>query len=304
MHPNPVLKKLGFSDTDRVAIIHVDDVGMCQASIAAFGELWQAGIVSCGAVMMPCPWAFEAARFARQHPEADLGIHTTLTCEWDTYRWGPLSTRDPATGLLDEEGCLPRRSEPVQENADPAAVQIELEAQIQRAISAGMHPTHADTHMGTVVHPKFIQAYLQTAIQNGLPPMMLRLDEAGWRRLVGQMADAATAEQIVAQAVQMTGMLEDMGIPLLDGMYGMPLDADPAQRFEPTKAALDSLRPGITHFIIHAAKDTPELRAIADDWACRDADYRTFLRDDLRQHIKDTGLQVIGYRALQELMPK
>jgi hypothetical protein len=303
MRPNPVLDKLGFSDTDRVAIIHVDDVGMCQASIAAFSELWQAGIISCGAVMVPCPWSLEAAKFARQHPDVDLGIHLTLTCEWDTYRWGPLSTRDPATGLLDEEGCFHRRSEPVQEKADLAAVQVELTTQVARAKASGIQPTHADTHMGTVVHPKFIQAYLQTAIQNGLPPMMLRLDETGWREMVHGMVDESTGEQIVAQAVQMTNMLEDMGIPLLDGIYGMPLDSDPALRFEHTKAAFDSLKPGITHFIIHAAKDTPELRAIAPDWACRDADYQTFLREDLRQHIQKTGVQVIGYRSLQALMP-
>jgi hypothetical protein len=133
--------------------------------------------------------------------------------------------------------------------------------------------------------------------------MMLRLDETGWREMVHGMVDESTGEQIVAQAVQMTNMLEDMGIPLLDGIYGMPLDSDPALRFEHTKAAFDSLKPGITHFIIHAAKDTPELRAIAPDWACRDADYQTFLREDLRQHIQKTGVQVIGYRSLQALMP-
>lgn len=303
MNPNPVLKKLGFRDNERVAIIHVDDVGMCQASIAAFSELWQFGLVSCGAVMMPCPWSLEAAKFARAHPEVDLGIHLTLTSEWETYRWGPVSTRDPATGLLDEEGCFYRRSESVHEKADPTAVQVELAAQIERAKAAGIKPTHADTHMGTVVHPKFVQAYLQTAIQAGLPPMMLRLDEAGWRNLVGLMVAGELVDLVVTQAVQMTVMLEEMGIPLIDGIFGMPLDSDPKLRFEHAKAAFDQLKPGITHFIIHAAKDTPELRAITPDWACRNADYQTFLREDLRQYIQQIGVQVIGYRALQGLMP-
>ena len=89
----------------------------------------------------------------------------------------------------------------------------------------------------------------------------------------------------------------------LDGIFGTPLDSDPSLRFEHTKAAFDNLQPGITHFIIHAAKDTPELRAIADDWACRNADYQTFLREDLREYIQQIGVQVIGYRALQALMP-
>ena len=103
MKPNPALKKLGFSENERLVIIHVDDIGMCQASVAAFADLWDFGLVSSGAVMVPCPWFLEAAKYASQHPQADLGVHLTLNCEWDTYRWGPLSTCDPQTGLLDAQ---------------------------------------------------------------------------------------------------------------------------------------------------------------------------------------------------------
>ena len=103
MQPNPILKKLGFSEDDRVVIIHTDDIGMCQASVEAFADMVDFGLISSGAVMMPCPWALAAAKYARLNPQADLGIHLTLTSEWELYRWGPLSTRSQATGLLDPE---------------------------------------------------------------------------------------------------------------------------------------------------------------------------------------------------------
>ena len=93
-----------------------------------------------------------------------------------------------------------------------------------------------------------------------------------------------------------------MGVPLLDNIHGMALDSDPAQRLEETKKAFNDLPPGITHFIIHASKDTPELRSITPDWRCRVADYETFLKEELRQHIQNIGVQVIGYRVLQKLM--
>ena len=303
MNPNPVLKKLGFSNNARVAIIHVDDVGMCQASVDAFANLWDFGLISSGAVMVPCPWFLEAAKFARAHPDADLGVHLTLTSEWDTYRWGPLSTRDPQTGLLDEAGYFPHLAQPVQEHADPAAVQAELVAQIERALAAGMQPTHADTHMGTVAHGKFMLGYLQTALQYKVPPMMLRLDEAGWQQVVGDHAGADFDAEAITAILEMTNTLEEMGVPLLDNIFGMPLDADPAQRLEMAKQAFENLPVGITHFIIHAAKDTPEVRAITPDWPCRVADYETFLKEELRQHIQKIGVQVIGYRDLQNLMP-
>ena len=179
MEPNPLLKRLGFAPDDRVVIIHTDDIGMCQASVTAFAGLHEAGIISSGAVMVPCPWFPEAAQFARQHPQADLGVHLTLTSEWQTYRWGPVSTRDPATGLLAAEGFFPHRSLEIQASGDPVAVQAELEAQIQRALQFGMQPTHIDTHMGAVAHIKFMVAYAQLAWAYHMPPMIFRMDEAG-----------------------------------------------------------------------------------------------------------------------------
>ena len=181
MNANPVLKRLGLSDTDRVAIIHTDDIGMCQASVDAFADLNEVGIISSGAVMVPCPWFLHAAGYARQNPRADLGIHLTLTSEWKTYRWGPVSTRDPASGMLDEEGFFHHLSSEAQEHGDPAAVEVELTAQVERALQMGIVPTHVDTHMGSVAHPKFMGIYIRLAQKFHLPPMIFRLDEAGWR---------------------------------------------------------------------------------------------------------------------------
>ena len=293
--PNPVLKKLGLANTDRVAIIHTDDIGMCQASVEAFADLNEAGIISSGAVMVPCPWFLHAAGYAREHPAADLGVHLTLTSEWSTYRWGPISTRDPASGLVDEQGYFYHLTAPAQEHGDPAAVETELTAQVQRALQAGIVPTHVDTHMGTVAHPKFMAAYLQLALKFGLPAMVFRLDEAGWQAAGLDPEFAKTAAAFVQQ-------LEASGLPLLDSLGGMPLDTD-LDRLERTKQAFSALQPGLTHFIIHPSKDTPELRAITPDWACRVADYHDFMNEELRRHITQTGVHVIGYRTLKELLP-
>jgi predicted glycoside hydrolase/deacetylase ChbG (UPF0249 family) len=293
--PNPALKKLGLTETDRAVIIHTDDIGMCQASVEAFADLNEIGIISSGAVMVPCPWFLHAADYARRHPQVDLGIHLTLTSEWETYRWGPLSTRDPASGLIDEAGYFHHLTAPVQEHADPVAVDLEINMQVQRAIHEGLLPTHVDTHMGSVAHPKFMGSYIQLAWKFRLPLMIFRLNEAGWR-LMGM--DAETAQM----AAGMIEQLEAAGLPMLDGMSSMPLDKE-EDHLERTKQALSELKPGITHFIIHPSKDTPELRAITPDWRCRVANYQDFSREDLRKHIQAIGLHVIGYRALQDLMP-
>ena len=85
MGDNPIMKAIGLKPTDRAAIFHVDDVGMCLASIEAFLELCDFGTVSSGALMAPCPWFREAAARCAKRPGLDLGIHATLTSEWSGY---------------------------------------------------------------------------------------------------------------------------------------------------------------------------------------------------------------------------
>ncbi len=296
MKPNPILKKLGLNNNDRAVIIHTDDIGMCQASVAAFADLVDFGLISSGATMVPCPWFLDAAEYCRIHPQADMGVHLTLTSEWKNYRWGPISTRDPQSGMLDDQGFFYPTSAQAQEHADPAAALVEIQAQIARATQAGINPTHADTHMGTLAHPKFVGAYIQSAIQARLPIMMFRFDEAGWARL---NLDPET----VQIAMQMVDVLEEQGVPLLDNMDTVHLE-NPDNRLERAQKAISDLPPGITHFIIHPSKDTPELRAITPDWRSRVGDYETFTSEAMRKFLQNCGVRVIGYRDLQHLMPK
>jgi chitin disaccharide deacetylase len=294
MKPNPVLKKLGLQNTDRVVIIHTDDIGMCQASVSAFEEMWPAGIISSGAIMVPCPWFLAAAQLASAHPEMDLGIHLTLTSEWKTCRWGPVSTRDPQSGMLDPQGYFYATTPDAQANGQPLAVQTELLEQIKRGMEAGIIPTHIDTHMGSVACEKFMASYVQLGTQFHLPTMMFRMDEAGWK---ASGLDSETSRQ----AAGLVSQLEEMGLPLLDNITSMPLD-NPEHRLETAQELLSQLPAGITHFILHPSKDTPELRSITHDWDCRVADYETFQDERLKKYINEKGIHVIGYGELKKLI--
>lgn len=294
MNPNPVLKKLGFSNTDKVVILHTDDIGMCQASLSAFIDLWEFGGISSGAIMMPCPWAKPAAEYCRTHPGVDMGVHATLTAEWDEYRWSALSTRDPASSLIDKDGFLWQTSQETQEHATPEAAVVELSLQVRKALEWGVDLTHVDSHMGTVIHPKFIPAFIQAAQQARVPVMVPRGDVSMFMHMG---ADADTAASFATFITQ----LEEQGLPLVDGMAMMPLD-QPEGQLETAKKMLTELPAGVTHFLFHPSANTPELRAIAPDWPSRVANYQTFMNPELKKFIKNQGIQVIGYRHLRELL--
>jgi len=195
--------------------------------------------------------------------------------------------------MIDAEGYFYRHSEETQLNGNPDAIQTELQSQLERAISAGIEVTHLDTHMNTVAHPKFVNGYLQLAIQHKLPFLFPRQDEAGFRKL-------GLNSEIASIAASLVNRLEEQGIPLVDHAAGLDLDK-PLGRLEQAKQAMSDLPGGITHFIIHPSIETSELKAIAPDWQSRVADYKTFMDEKLRQHIEDIGVQIIGYKTLKEL---
>lgn len=291
---NPILQQLGFAPDDRVVIIHADDFGMCQATIPAVAELFDAGLVSSAATMTPCPWFPAVAAYARANPSADIGVHTTLTCEWDVYRWGPVSTRDRASGMIDGEGYFYRTTEAAQEHGDPVAVAAELNAQVDSALAAGIDVTHVDSHMGAVFCPAFMPAYLAAAARSRAPAMVPRLSEE-------RLRERQMPEEMIAFALETARRVESLNIPLIDDLLGMPLDQHD-HRVEVAKRLLGTLKPGLNYFIIHPAIDTPELRAIAPDWRARVADYEAFCSAELRAWVREHGLHVIGWRAVRDAM--
>jgi chitin disaccharide deacetylase len=294
MSINPMMKRLGFSDNDRAVIIHTDDIGMCHASVQAFKDLWEFGTITSGAVMVPCPWFPAVAQMCRENPAMDMGVHATLNAEWDVYRWSPLSTRDQASGLLDADGYFHQWHQAVYDNAKVEAVELEVNAQIERALSAGIDVTHVDSHMGTIMSPLFIQSYIQAAASRQLPNMLPRTNAKGIQMMGMGKDQLSTYEPIMQQ-------LESMGVPMLEGIIALPLEHD-QDHLGLARKLLSELPVGITHFILHPSIDTPELRAICPDWQARVANYNAFMSDDLKQFIGQEDIRLIGYRQIRDAM--
>jgi chitin disaccharide deacetylase len=289
-----LMQALGLTPRDRAVIFHTDDIGVTESSVAAARMLWQAGAVSSSAIMVPCAWFEHAAALARALPNGDFGVHVTLTCEWGGLRWGPISTRDPASGLLDAQGGFYRRSRDAAEHAQPAAAAIEIEAQIARALAAGIDVTHIDTHMESVVHPALLGAYLDAAVKYKVPATVRHMTVDDLTKRGFDVASAAAFAQRLQD-------LEAMGMPLMDSVTGMRLDR-PERRVDQMIALFDSVPEGISHVVIHPSTDTPEAQAVFPDLPSRHGDLTAPLDPRVQAHLHNSGLRVVGYRALRDAM--
>ena len=289
-----LLARLGFAASDRVAIVHADDIGMCHAAnVGAFDALAN-GVVSCGSIMVPCPWFREAADRARANPQLDLGVHLTLNSEWPHYRWAPVAGRDRVASLLDAQGYLPRTQLEVLRSATPEHVEIELRAQIETALLAGIEVTHVDSHMGTVLLDPFVGVYAKLAREYRLPAFAALPDPAALKR-----SGLASFEAVLRKGAE---AIRAAGLPILDGVELASLDFEPGGGERHTTARLERIGAGIHYFIIHPASESDELRAISPDAHARIFEHEFYGSQAGRDRFAKEGIRTVGMRALRDLV--
>jgi hypothetical protein len=236
--------------------------------------------------MVTCPWFPRVVAVARARSGLDLGVHLTLTSEWEGYRWGPLSTRRRSSGLMDEGGYFHATRDAVHRLARPAAVAREIAAQLQTALDAGIDVTHLDSHMYSLFHPDLLPLYVRLARAHGLPPIVACAD--GRPRPWFAAPDDERGPLLIRR-------LRRAGVPLVDHLVVPDLQGG----VEAAKRTLDGLTPGLTHLIVHPAHDTPELRAMTRGWPRRVADHAVLMDPRVRRHAEAAGIRIVGYRALR-----
>ena len=277
----------------RYLVIHADDAGMSHSVNMATIEAMEKGIVTSASIMVPCPWFVEFAEYASKNPERDFGVHLTLNCEWKRYRWGPVAPRSKVPSLLDSQGYLYSNVQEVAEHAKLEEVEIELRAQIDRAIKFGVPLSHLDTHMGALIsRPDLIQLYVKLGIEYDLPILFLRNISERLRR------EYPALEKDVKPLI---AALEKQQLPLLDQLLQFYSGGTHEERRARYLQAIQDLQPGISEIIIHCGIDNTELRAITGSSKNRDSDRRVFTDPEFIATVKRLGVKLVGWKQLHEM---
>jgi predicted glycoside hydrolase/deacetylase ChbG (UPF0249 family) len=294
MSSNIFLEELGFSSSDRVVIFHIDDIGFSHAANLGSFECLDYGIASCGSVLVPSPWFLDAASIIKQKPNYDIGVHLTLTSEYNNYRWRAISSVDPSSGLLSKDRCLWRTSNEAIEQVSQKIAEQEMRAQIEYAIQSGIDVTHIDTHMGTVINPKFLPTYLSLSREYKVPAFLPRLNK--------QEISTLGLGEFTEIFLNLIESLDEDGFPLVDHMI-VDTGGEYADKAKYYCECFRKLKPGLTHFLFHPAKMSSELQTITPDSAnWRNQDYEAFTNPITRQCVEDLNLNVIGYHQIREVL--
>jgi len=277
----PALDLLGCPADTTLLIIHADDLGMCHSVNAATLKALDEGAISSASAMVPCSCFAEVAEYAKSHPEADLGVHLTLTSEWENYRWRPVAERPSCASLVDDTGYFFRRPPAAGWNTDEA--RLEFSAQIAEARRAGLNPTHIDSHMlAAMTNADLLGAYVELGRQNRIPFLLSGSITSGFEGLV-------TESDII-----------------VDKVFSLRPGLPPGEWRNYYLRVLGSLAPGLNQLIVHLGYDDPELQAITSGrafWgaAWRQKDYDTVTSLEFKSAIKAQNIRLIGWRELNSL---
>lgn len=272
-----IQKRLGYKRNAKLLIIHADDFGLTGSENRATIEAFEKGIVKSASIMVPCRGFEGASEYARNQFGIDMGIHLTLTSEYDTYKWGPVLPLAEVKSLVDENGNFFKNKKYLLANYRPEEVKKELRAQIQMALKARVKLTHLDSHMFiTTSNDEILNICINLGKEFGLPLLLTK--ELPWRYLLRK--NLLTVDQL---------------------LYAKPEDNNNLDGFY--SKTLQSLKSGLNCILVHTAYDDKEMQKLTtgmishgSEW--READFKFFTSDECRKLIRDNKIQLITWKEI------
>ena len=279
-------QKLGFHENSKLLIIHADDAGLSHSENRATIQALEKGIVNSYSMMVPCPWFYEIALFAKNNPQFDYGIHLTLTCEWENYKFGPVLPASEVPSLVDENGYFFKKREQLRRAASAEDIRKELQAQIEKSIKFGLKPTHIDSHMYSVgASAEFFKVYKSLGEKYDLPVLINKQ----LMQMVGLNPELNITENDLVIDRAYVGEYKDFSLGRLGNYY---------------HEVLENLISGVNLLLIHPAFDDHEMKGITinhpnfgAEW--RQVDFDFFTNEKLKSILRKNKIELITWNDIK-----
>lgn len=283
-------ERLGYPAGKRVVILHGNDMGMAYEFSRPVEQALEAGRLTSASVMTVGPWFPEVSNWARSHSDVDLGVTLTFVIPSDAMVCGPVLSRDAVPSLTGVDGHLPRTTLQFGVRADAEHVRQEAVAQIERARTAGIRPTHLHPHLGTLLsRPDLLRVYLDLAVEYWVPAVMVEMSPQVMGRLRerGFELDDETIEAISRYP-----------LPKVDDIRDVPAADSYEQRREEFFRVIQELEPGITQIFLHPADDSPGLRRLCDKWQLRVWDEQLLTDPEVEEFLREQEIVLTNWREI------
>ncbi len=281
---NSIQRRLGYPSRTRLLIIHADDIGLSKSENEATIKAMDEGWVNSGSVMTLCGDFEAVSKVIAGDEKYDIGVHLTLTSEWPSFKWSPLTKGAAAATLTDENGSLYPEKRLFVENVSPDDFEKECRLQILKAVESGIDITHIDSHMFAVFSSKeILERYISLGKEFEVPVLLTR-ELPSWTR---KSKDAV----------------------VVDRLFCANTDDFNSGLFDYYRRVLRKLSPGLNCLLVHLAFDDDEMKSITKKQTAfgsrwRQMDYDFFTSDECRQILSERNIKLITWREIKEKLMK
>ena len=281
-----ISQTLGFESTDKLLIIHADDLGLCESVNSATFESFKNGSISSASVMMTTDEVNEVASFTNNNQNYDIGIHLTVTSEWKLHKWGGVLNNEDISSILNKKNHFYWNKRKFTKNGKLNEIRKELQAQIDLGKSMGFNPSHIDSHEGALFFdPDIFKLYLDLAKENNLLAFV----------------------PIQASVHFDQSFKKPKHAVIIDQFHMLPEGTNVDEIKDYYFNVVENLKPGLSQIIVHLGKDEEELREITIDhpnfdYRWRQLDFDVFNSRDFKDHLEKHSIKVINWEDLKKLI--
>jgi len=338
-----IAESLGYDKKAKLLVVNSDDTGAHLTFTEGVIDVMNFGLVKSTSIIVNDRNDEQILAFAKllqQQPDWGVGIHLTLNNEYqERFPWSPVLPQEVVPSLYNENGLAWEKVSEVERFANPEHVQLEFEAQIEKAMKLGINLTHIDSHMGTIyIDSKFKNASsnglrnaaIEAAKKYNLPITVNPFDKKSTTAIAKIDSLQIIRPDVFFGFYELEGINEHLGykgsaakrwltkiaVKLFIG-FNLPyhdykvVEKDVEVRMKIYQKAIKKMvKPGLNHFFMHAAHGTAsDGQTIPDgkhhsegvDDIVRQADLAIWSSEEMKQFLKDENIILINYSELKEI---
>lgn len=283
-------------------IVNADDFGLTRGVNRAIIEGHRRGIITSTTLMVNMPAFDEAVELAKSTPSLGVGLHFNIT------QGSPVCSPDRVRSIIDRSCNFPGTTTALlmrnlSGRLERSEIENELRAQIERMLSAGIRPTHIDTHKHSHAIPIVLDAIIDVAREYGIPAVRkLRqpFDVGTGMPPIKVLTQALGAAAVGALCRLQERRLESSGLALTSAFYGISRTG-----FWDREWLLDviaNLPEGASELMCHPGYDDSDLRSSQTRLtSSRQAELEILTDETVSRAISDHGIDLIHYGRIASL---
>jgi len=280
-------------------IVNADDFGFTTGVNAGIVRAFKEGIVTSATIMANGAAFEDAIKLALSNPGLGVGCHLALVGE------RPIMKPEEVSSLVDKRGLLPPTLSQLMKKLARGSVRfddlvLELRAQVQRVVSAGIAPTHLDSHKHSHIHPQIMRAVASVANEFGINCVRNPFEKVFSRGSISSFShvkQSVLSAAVAPGAIPFKRLVERHGLKTTDRFFGVKVTGllDSAV----IRSIMESLTDGTAELMCHAGLYDPELeRARTRLKRERERELEALIDPSLKSLAAARGIKLISYREL------